>query len=475
MTYKASRREFLRIASSVGAVAGSATPWALNLAGIGAAAAQTAPTDYKALVCIFLFGGNDHSNTIVPFDNASYAAYEMGRRQAGQAGTSLALAQNTLLQLNATTPSTNASLAGRSIAMRAEMTGLKALYDQGRVAVLSNVGPMIVPTTLTQYRQRQVPLPQGLFSHNDQQSTWMAGAREGARVGYGGLLGDMFAASNQFQNFTAMSASGTSVFLSGRSTAQMQIGNNGGVQINALANQTLFGGQNTGTALRTIMTGDRGNTFEKDYNAINRRAAEAAAALNAALTNFPVTAAPFSTFPNTGLGNQLRNIARIIAARNALGARRQVFFASIGGFDQHSGLAAGHGPLWTQISNAMSAFYTALADPTMNMANNVTAFTASDFGRTLDSNGQGSDHSWGAHHLIMGGAVRGGETYGIWPETRLGGPNDVGRGSLLPTTSVEQYAATLARWFGVPMTSMADVVPRAGNWSTLDLGFMNVT
>jgi uncharacterized protein (DUF1501 family) len=474
MTYNASRREFLRIASSVGAVAGSATPWALNLAGIGAAAAQTAPTDYKALVCIFLFGGNDHSNTIVPFDTASYAAYEMGRRQAGQAGTSLALAQNTLLQLNATTPSTNASLSGRSIAMRAEMTGLKALYDQGRVAVLSNVGPMIVPTTLTQYRQRQVPLPQGLFSHNDQQSTWMAGAREGARIGYGGLLGDMFAASNQFQNFTAMSASGTSVFLSGRSTAQMQIGNNGGVQINALGNQMLFGGQNTGTALRTIMTGDRGNTFEKDYNAINRRAAEAAAALNAALTNFPVTAAPFSTFPNTGLGNQLRNIARIIAARNALGARRQVFFASIGGFDQHSGLVAGHGGLWTQISNAMSAFYAALADPTMNMANNVTAFTASDFGRTLDSNGQGSDHSWGAHHLIMGGAVRGGETYGIWPETRLGGPNDVGRGSLLPTTSVEQYAATLARWFGVPMTSMADVVPRAGNWSTLDLGFMNV-
>jgi len=397
----------------------------------------------------------------------------MRRRQAGAAGTSLALPLASLLPLNATTPSANPTMSGRSIAMRAQMTELKALYDQGRVAVLTNVGPMIVPTTITQYRARSVPLPPGLFSHNDQQSTWMAGTREGARIGYGGLLGDMFAASNQFQNFTAMSASGTSVFLSGRSTAQMQIGNNGGVQINALTNQTLFGGQNVGTMLRGIMTSDRGNTFEKDYNTINRRAADAAAALNAALTNVQANAAPFSGLPNTGLGNQLRNIARIIAARQNLGARRQVFFASIGGFDQHAGLVAGHGGLWNQISSAMSAFYTALADPALNMANNVTTFTASDFGRTLDSNGQGSDHSWGAHHLIMGNAVRGNETYGIWPETRLGGPNDVGRGSLLPTTSVEQYAGTLAKWFGVPDSSMADVVPRAANWSTMDLGFMN--
>lgn len=465
MTQNASRREFLRIASAVGAVAGSATPWALNLAGIGAAAAQTAPTDYKALVCVFLFGGNDHSNTIVPFDATSYQNYATSR-------TNLALAQNTLLQLNATTPSANPSLSGRSIAMRAEMTGLKALYDQGRVAVLANVGPLVVPTTMTQYRNRQVPLPLGLFSHNDQQSTWMAGAREGARVGYGGLLGDMFAGSNQFQNFTCMSASGTSVFLSGRSTAQMQIGNNGGVQINALNNQTLFGGQNVGNTLRTVMTSDRANTFEKDYNVINKRAADAAAALNSALANFPATAAPFNAFPNTGLGNQLRNVARIIAARNALGARRQVFFTSIGGFDQHSGLVAGHGGLWAQISAAMSAFYAAMSDPTVGMANNVTAFTASDFGRTLDSNGQGSDHGWGSHHVIMGGAVRGNETYGTWPDTVLRGPNDVGRGNLLPTTSVEQYAGTLAKWFGVPDSNLADVVPRAGNWNAIDLGFM---
>jgi uncharacterized protein (DUF1501 family) len=472
MTHNASRREFLRIASTVGAVAGSATPWALNLAGIGAAAAQTAPSDYKALVCVFLFGGNDHSNTIVPFDDASYQAYATSR-------TNLALpkldAQGlpSLLQLNATMPSANPSLAGRSISMRPEMSGLKALYDQGRVAVLANVGPLIVPTTMTQYRQRQVPLPPGLFSHNDQQSTWMTGSREGSRIGYGGLLGDMFAAGNQFANFTCMSASGTSAYLSGRSTAQMQFGGNGAVQINALNSTTLFGGQAVGTRVRAIMTSDRANTLEKDYNAINGRAADAAAALNAALANFPTTAAPFSTFPATGLGNQLRNVARIIAARNALGARRQVFFTSIGGFDQHSGLVANHGGLWNQISMAMSAFYAALSDPTVAATDSVTTFTASDFGRTLNSNGDGSDHGWGSHQLVMGGAVRGNETYGLWPDTVLGGANDVGRGNLLPTTSVEQVAGTLAKWFGVPVSSMTDVVPRAGNWSTLDQGFMN--
>ena len=464
MTTHASRREFLRIASAVSAVAGSATPWALNLAGIGAAAAQTPVTDYRALVCIFLFGGNDHSNTIVPSDAAGFAAYQTAR-------TNLALAQASLLPLNATVASANPSLAGgRQIAMRAEMAGLKGLYDAGRVAVLANVGPLIVPTSMTDNRGRRVPLPLGLFSHNDQQSTWMAGAREGARVGYGGLLGDMFAAANQFQNFTCMSASGTAVFLSGRSTAQMQIGNNGAVQINALNNQTLFGGQATGTALRALMTSDRGNTLEKDYNAINRRAADAAAALNTALAGFPSTAAPFSAFPATGLGNQLRNISRIIAARTALGAQRQVFFASIGGFDQHSGLVNGHGPLWQQISDAMVAFNGAV--DALGVASNVVAFTASDFGRTLNSNGQGSDHGWGAHHLVLGGAVRGNELYGTWPETTLGGPNDVGRGNLLPTTSVEQYAATLAKWFGVPAGSMATAVPRIGNWSTTDLGFL---
>jgi uncharacterized protein (DUF1501 family) len=415
-----------------------------------------------------MYGGNDHSNVIVPADTAGYQQYAQSR-------TNLALAQDTLLTLNAPT---NASLTGRQVGMRAEMgqafaatqLGLKGLYDAGRLAVLSNVGTLRVPTTMAQYRARSVPLPPSLFSHNDQQTNWQAAptAREGTKIGWGGLIGDLFAASNQFQNFTCMSASGGTVLLSGRSTVQMQIGNNGAVQINALNNQTLFGGQSVGNTMRTIMTSDRTQTLEKDYNVINKRAADSAQALNTALAAVTLT----TTFPNSGLGTQLRNVARIIAARASLGLRRQVFHVSIGGFDQHSGLVGGHGPLWATLSQAIGAFYAATVE--MGIADKVTTFTASDFGRTLNSNGDGSDHGWGAHHLAVGGAVKGGDVYGAFPTVVLGGPEDVGRGNLLPAQAVVQYAGTLAAWFGVPAASLPTVVPGVENF-TADLGFMNAT
>lgn len=467
MTTNASRREFLRTASAL-SVAGSATPWAINLASIGAAAAQTVPADYKALVCIFMYGGNDHSNVIVPFDDTGYQQYAQSR-------SNLALAQNTLLALNAPASS---SLSGRQVAMRAEMAqsfaatqlGLKGLYDAGRLSVLANVGTLRVPTTMAQYRARSVPLPPSLFSHNDQQTNWQASptAREGTRIGWGGLIGDLFAASNQFQNFTCMSASGGTVFLSGRNTVQMQIGSNGAVQINALNNQTLFGGQNVGNTVRTIMTADRTQTLEKDYNAINKRAADSAQALNTALANVTLT----TQFPTSGLGTQLRNVARIIGARSALNSRRQVFHVSIGGFDQHSGLVGGHGPLWATISQAVGAFYAATVE--LGIADKVTTFTASDFGRTLNSNGDGSDHGWGAHHLAVGGAVKGGDVYGAFPVVVLGGPEDVGRGNLLPGQAVVQYAATMATWFGVAAADLSTVVPGVENFGP-DLGFMNAS
>ncbi len=461
MTIHASRRQFLRTASHL-SLAGVATPWALNLAAIGSASAQTAPTDYKALVCVFMYGGNDHSNTVIPYDNASYQLYAQSR-------TNLSLAQATLLPL--ATPA-NASMAGRQIALRAELQPVKAIYDAGKAAVVANVGTLVVPTTMTQYRARSVPLPPSLFSHNDQQSVWQTynGRREGARVGWGGRMGDLLAAGNQFQNFTCVSASGTAVFLSGQSTVQMQIGNNGGLAINGVSGTTLFGSSAGPATARRLMTEDRANLFEKDYNAIVKRSSEAAQTLNTALTNFPATAAPFSTFPATGLGNQLRNVARMIAARQALGATRQVFHVSIGGFDQHSGLINGHGGRMAELANALAAFYQATV--ALGVADSVTAFTASDFGRTLDSNGEGSDHGWGSHHFVLGGSVKGGDLYGVWPETVLRGPNDVGRGNLLPTTSVNQYAATLATWFGISAAQMADVLPLAANFPQPNLGFM---
>ena len=456
MTMNASRREFLRTASAL-SVAGSATPLVLNLAAMSAASAQTMPSDFKALVCVFLYGGNDHSNTIVPFDNASYQLYAQSR-------TNLALAQNTLLPL--TTP-TNPSMTGRQVAMRPEMAPLKAIYDQGKAAVLANIGPMRAPMSMVQYRNNSVPRPMGLFSHNDQQSDWQSFGPEGTRIGWGGRLGDLFASANTYQNVTAISTSGAAVFVSGSNVAQLQLGNNGAQGIPALqANANVFSTTSASAPLKDIMTAASSHVLANDYNKIVKRSTEAAAAINTSLAAVTLT----TQFPGTGLGNQMRNVARMIAARQALGARRQVFHVSIGGFDQHSGLVGGHGPLWTQISAAMAAFYNATVE--LGIANNVTAFTASDFGRTLDSNGQGSDHGWGAHHVVVGGAIKGGEMYGSWPDTVLRGPNDVGRGNLLPTTAVDQLVGTFATWFGVPAGNMTDVIPNAANWSSLDLGML---
>jgi uncharacterized protein (DUF1501 family) len=454
MTMNASRREFLRTASAL-SVAGSATPLVLNLAAMSAVSAQTMPSDFKALVCVFLYGGNDHSNTIVPFDNASYQLYAQSR-------TNLALAQNTLLPL--TTP-TNPSMTGRQVAMRPEMAPLKAIYDQSKAAVLANIGPMRAPMSMVQYRNNSVPRPMGLFSHNDQQSDWQSFGPEGTRIGWGGRLGDLFASANAYQNVTAISTSGAAVFVSGSNVAQLQLGNNGAQGIPALqANANVFSTTAASAPLKDIMTAASSHVLANDYNKIVKRSTEAAAAINTSLAAVTLT----TQFPGTGLGNQLRNVARMIAARQALGARRQVFHVSIGGFDQHSGLVGGHGPLWAQISAAMAAFYNATVE--LGIANNVTAFTASDFGRTLDSNGQGSDHGWGAHHVVVGGAIKGGELYGTWPDTVLRGPNDVGRGNLLPTTSVDQLVGTFATWFGVPAGNLKDVIPNAANWSSLELG-----
>jgi uncharacterized protein (DUF1501 family) len=248
--------------------------------------------DYKALVCIFMYGGNDHANTVVPYDNASYQLYAQSR-------TNLTLPQTALLPL--TTPN-NASMSGRQVSLRSELQPLKTIYDAGKAAVLANVGTLVVPTNMTQYRARSVPLPPSLFSHNDQQSVWQTydGRREGARVGWGGRAGDLLASSNQYPNFTCVSASGTAVFLSGQSTVQMQIGNNGGLAITALTGTTLFGSSSGPATARRLMTEDRGNLLEKDYNTIVKRSAEAAQTLNSALTGFRQRPRRFRPFPTPG-------------------------------------------------------------------------------------------------------------------------------------------------------------------------------
>jgi len=449
----AGRRQFLQTAGALSTL-GAGSPLALNLAGIGAAAAEVVTADYRALVCVFLFGGNDQTNTVIPFDTAEYNAYRSAR-------PSIARQPADLVSLGAV-----AAQGGRSFALPKELAPLAALYAQGKAAVVANVGPLVVPTSKTEYRDETVPLPPKLFSHNDQQSVWQSSAGEGSTVGWGGRSGDLLAASNANTTFTAISVSGSAVFLSGRQILQYQVGTGGPVTIGALSGN-VFGSPAAAATLRALLTAGRPHLFENELARVTTRSIDAAAALGAALGGAPALATPFDAA--NSLAQQLRMVAQIISVRQAIGAKRQVFFVSLGGFDNHDSLLDTQPGLHAAVAAAIDSFYRATVE--LGVAGNVTTFTASDFGRTLTSNGDGSDHGWGAHHFVVGGAVRSG-VYGRFPTVALNTDEDVGSGRLLPTTAVVQYASTLASWFGVPDSGLSDALPGLGNFGNRNLGFL---
>ena len=451
------RREFLRRASALG-VAGAAAPWALNLAAMGEAAAQTAPNDYKALVCVFLYGGNDYGNTVIPFDSAGYAAYQTIR-------SSIATPRDQLL---ATALTPRIALAdGRQMALAPQMAKLKTIFDAGKLGVLLNVGTLVQPTSLAQYKAQSVPLPPKLFSHNDQQSVWQASNPEGATSGWGGRVGDQFLNANGSATFTCINVSGNAVFMAGQQAVQYQVSSSGAVAINGIS-KALFGSQACSDALRSLITAERsGHWMEQELNRVVARSVNAQAVVAGALASLPALATPFDTA--NSLAMQLQMVAKMIAARNSLGAKRQVFFVSLGGFDLHDFLPDQHPGLLSNVSNALSSFYDATVE--LGIADSVTSFTASDFGRTLTSNGDGSDHGWGSHHFVLGGAVKGGRFWGQAPVVAVNGPDDVGQGRLLPSSSVDQLGATLASWMGVPASELPRVMPQIGNYTLKDLGF----
>ncbi len=452
-----SRREFLKRASAL-SFAGTATPFALNLASIGSASAQVAG-GYRAVVCLFLFGGNDHTNTIIPYDQTEYNEYFNSRPD-------IALMRNDLAG-TATAPV--ASQGGRSFAFHPSLTSLKGLYASGNLAVVANVGPLIEPTTKTQYQNRSVPLPPKLFSHNDQQSVWQANTAvgEGARLGWGGRMGDMLASQNGLPIFTAVSAAGNTVFLSGENVLQYQMSTSGAINIRGISG-SLFGSSSASSLYQQLITRNSSHLFEDELGNVISRSIDSNALLSSSLP----PASQFITPVPSGnrLASQLNIVARMIFARGSLGTSRQVFFVSQGGFDNHDFLLDRHGGLMQTLDEAIGAFYGWLGE--MSMENNVTLFTASDFGRTLTSNGDGSDHGWGAHHFVVGGAVQGGDIYGTFPQVAFGTPEDVRQGNLLPSTSVDQYAATFARWLGVTDTNVPDVIPNIVNFSPRYLDFL---
>ncbi|MBL8290175.1 MAG: DUF1501 domain-containing protein [Rubrivivax sp.] len=514
----ASRRLFLRHGAALSALAGAGAPLALNLLAAGSAAAQAAP-DYRALVCFFLFGGNDTYNMVLPTDAASWAAYTATRNQAPDpiallaAGTApnAAAGAGTPARLGGVLPiaALNATglNTGRAFALHPLMGELRTMFDTDRrLAIVPNVGPLVMPTTKAQYGQASHPKPLRLFSHNDQQSTWQALAPEGATRGWGGRMGDALAAGNGSAVFTSVSASGGAVWLNGNTVQQYQVGSAGAIRLGANAGGQVYGSTAVAQALARIAGSARsGHVLEADVAAVAQRSIAAEETLRTALR--PASDAAFGTAPASGSYNanadpklqylnpltgamafnavaqQFQVVARMIdaALRGAVAVKRQVFFVSLGGFDTHDLQNRNHADLMARVAQALRYFDTTLG--ALAARNLVTTFTASDFGRTFTSNGDGTDHGWGAHHFVMGGAVKGGDVYGRFPvlapknanNNNFDGSGDqLGNGSLLPVNSVDQMAATLGAWFGVSAGDLAAIFPNLANFDAAqrNLGFM---
>ncbi len=465
MTDTLTRRLLLKRAAQLGFM-GAAGPLAINLAAAGEAAAFDA-TDYKALVCLFLYGGNDYANTVVPYDLSNYDRYGAirgGGPNRTRGGIAFGRAE---LDATALTPAGGPALTDDlQYALAPPLTGLKNLFDAGKLAVQLNVGPLVAPLTLAEYQSANAAVPPKLFSHNDQQSVWQALASEGASAGWGGRLGDLALASNGNAMLSCISAASNAVFVSGRQALQYQISPQGAVGVNMLKepNYTPAGIRE---AMREIIRQPSAHVFEEAYAAVTRRSIDQAVIANAALGEVVLNTA-FAA--NNPLASQMRVVARLIGARAALGMRRQVFFVSLGGFDHHNTLMRDHPPLMAKVNDAMSAFYAATVE--LGVANDVVTFTASDFGRTLTSNADGSDHGWGGHHFVMGGAVRGGRFYGTAPHVSVSSDDQVGQGRLLPSTSIDEFGGTLAKWFGASASEVREVFANSARFAHANVDFV---
>ncbi len=411
---------------------------------------------YRALVCVFQYGGNDAFNMLVPTNGTGYAQYNASR-------AALAIPQNQLLPLTPAAP----PAGGGSFGLHPSMSGLQTLFNSGKAAIVSNVGPLLYPITKAQYQAGSVPVPAQLFSHSDQQVLWQTPAAETAnRRGWGGRLADLFSASNPNQQLSMnISIDGENVFQAGNAVVPYFVGDDG-VQGVYFVNEEPWNAprRNAFLALRDL---NHGHAMQREYAARMRRAMDNEAMVTAALAGAPPLTV---TFPDTAIGRQLRMVARLISARGALQMDRQIFFVGQGGYDTHASQLNDHAPLLGNLSAALSAFYAAMSS--LNLGSDVTAFTASDFGRTLSINGDGTDHGWGSHHLVIGDAVRGGRIYGTPPNLTVGGPDDADWGQVIPTLSVDQYAATLASWYGLSNDDRALVFPNLGRFASPNLGFM---
>jgi uncharacterized protein (DUF1501 family) len=494
------RRDFLRRAACAAVGTAAMTSAIRDLRYMNAAVAQSNITDYKALVCIFLAGGNDSNNMIMPTVTSEYNNYSSIRTPV------LAIPQNRLLPLKQSDGVTDyLDPDGHTYGLHPACPELQQLFRDGKLAVLLNAGTLVMPITRAQYQSGGQRPPQ-LFSHADQVTQWQTSVPDQpALTGWGGRCADLLNSVNPSAGISlSVSLAGANTFEVGNIVSQYAVSTSGAISLNGVSGARL-------AALTNLLGLPYSNLQAQAYASVAEHSINTGALLNNAITNTAAAGFWTNSFPtkittpnggstfNSSLTSQLKMVARLIEAgfraagspSNGFGMKRQIFFCQVGGYDLHSGqtnyntntpndvILGAHANLLAELSQSLLVFQQAMEQ--LGLQDNVTAFTASDFGRTFPSNGQGSDHGWGSHHLIVGGSgyqnqaarsVLGGQTYGKFPTLTVNGPDDTSTGRWIPTTAIDQYFATIATWFGVDNSNLSTVFPNIGRFATPNLGFM---
>jgi uncharacterized protein (DUF1501 family) len=458
-----SRRDLLRLGATT--LVTSSVLGRLGAPKEARAGNPTAPPGYKALVCVALVGGNNGFNTVVPTSGGGYSTYQKSR-------TNLAIANGSLLPLN------GMASDGNSYGLHPSCPELQALFNAGHLAIVGNVGTLVQPTTAATAQGGSVPLPPQLFSHTDQLNQWSTGIPQSLDLfGWGGRVADLLAANGVTASLGySINVGGANYWQQGKTTLPYVLGWGGAPSLNVLGKDYQNGTRTKAAADLLQQASGDANPFVAEYQSIIANANAKVDLVNNALkaagdlkTAFPNNAGDGNNVGDQGFDKQLHQVARVIKAQQQIGDSRQMFYVQLLGFDTHNNELATQATLLKYVSQYLNNFWLGMNE--IGMQDNVTVFTMSDFGRTLGSNGDGSDHAWGNHAFVLGGAVKGGY-YGTMPELSIGGKDDFGLGRLVPTTSADQYAATLARWFGVADADMSGLFPNLKNFSTGNLGFL---